>query len=137
MGGREDFNQMMDSVFVVPPIFDDSYYGQVIHEIREMQVMDMGNYAHGNQPIQHMVYLYAYSGQPWKTQYRVRQVMDRLYSAPSPTAIAETRTTDRPRPGTSSPPSASTPSVQEATSMFRAHPISTKSRCTWRMAIVS
>ena len=81
MGGRDDFNQMMDSVFVVPPIFDDSYYGQVIHEIREMQVMDMGNYAHGNQPIQHMVYLYAYSGQPWKTQYRVRQVMDRLYSA--------------------------------------------------------
>ena len=81
MGGREGFNQMMDSVFVVPPIFDDSYYGQVIHEIREMQVMDMGNYAHGNQPIQHMVYLYAYSGQPWKTQYRVRQVMDRLYSA--------------------------------------------------------
>ena len=81
MGGRDGFNQMMDSVFVVPPIFDDSYYGQVIHEIREMQVMDMGNYAHGNQPIQHMVYLYAYSGQPWKTQYRVRQVMDRLYSA--------------------------------------------------------
>ena len=64
MGGRDGFNQMMDSVFVVPPIFDDSYYGQVIHEIREMQVMDMGNYAHGNQPIQHMVYLYAYSGQP-------------------------------------------------------------------------
>ena len=63
MGGRDGFNQMMDSVFVVPPIFDDSYYGQVIHEIREMQVMDMGNYAHGNQPIQHMVYLYAYSGQ--------------------------------------------------------------------------
>lgn len=81
MGGRDNFNQMMDSVFVVPPIFDDSYYGQVIHEIREMQIMDMGNYAHGNQPIQHMIYLYAYSGQPWKTQYWVRRVMDRLYSA--------------------------------------------------------
>ena len=47
---------MMDSVFAVPPIFDDSYYGQVIHEIREMTVMNMGNYAHGNQPIQHMIY---------------------------------------------------------------------------------
>lgn len=81
MGGRDSFNQMMDSVFVVPPIFDDSYYGQVIHEIREMQIMDMGNYAHGNQPIQHMIYLYGYSGQPWKTQYWVRRVMDRLYSA--------------------------------------------------------
>ena len=42
MGGNEVFNQMMDSVFIVPPIFDDSYYGSVIHEIREMQV-----YGHG------------------------------------------------------------------------------------------
>lgn len=81
MGGRDSFNQMMDSVFIVPPIFDDSYYGQVIHEIREMQIMNMGNYAHGNQPIQHMTYLYGYSGQPWKTQYWVRQVMDHLYTA--------------------------------------------------------
>lgn len=59
---------MLDSVFVVPPIFDDSYYGQVIHEIREMQIMNMGNYAHGNQPIQHMIYLYNYAYEPWKTQ---------------------------------------------------------------------
>jgi predicted alpha-1,2-mannosidase len=81
MGGKEDFNQMLDSVFVLPPIFDDSYYGQVIHEIREMQIMDFGNYAHGNQPIQHMIYLYGYSGQPWKIQYWVREVMDRLYNA--------------------------------------------------------
>ena len=81
MGGKEDFNQMLDSVFVLPPIFDDSYYGRVIHEIREMQIMDFGNYAHGNQPIQHMIYLYGYSGQPWKTQYWVREVMDRLYNA--------------------------------------------------------
>lgn len=81
MGGREMFNRMMDSVFVVPPIFDDSYYGQVIHEIREMQVMDMGNYAHGNQPIQHMPYLYDWSGQPWKAQWHIRDIMDKLYNA--------------------------------------------------------
>lgn len=81
MGGDKVFNQMMDSVFIVPPIFDDSYYGSVIHEIREMQVMDMGNYAHGNQPIQHMPYLYDWSGQPWKTQLHVRNIMDRLYTA--------------------------------------------------------
>jgi predicted alpha-1,2-mannosidase len=53
----------------------------VIHEIREMQIMNMGNYAHGNQPIQHMIYLYQYAGQPWKTQYWVREAMNRLYSA--------------------------------------------------------
>ena len=83
MGGKAEFIQMLDSVFAVPPIFDDSYYGQVIHEIREMTVMNMGNYAHGNQPIQHMIYLYNYAGEPWKAQYWLRQVMDRMYT-PTP-----------------------------------------------------
>lgn len=81
MGGREQFNEMLDSVFKLPPVFDESYYGEVIHEIREMQLMGMGNYAHGNQPIQHMLYLYDWSGEPWKTQYWAREVMDKLYSA--------------------------------------------------------
>lgn len=81
MGGEDKFNAMMDSVFNLPPVFDDSYYGQVIHEIREMQVMDMGNYAHGNQPIQHMIYLYDWSNQPRKAQHWVREVMNRLYKA--------------------------------------------------------
>lgn len=83
MGGKDAFNQMLDSVFILPPVFDNSYYGYTIHEIREMQVMNMGNYAHGNQPIQHAIYLYGYSGQPWKTQYWIRQVMDKLYT-PAP-----------------------------------------------------
>ena len=80
MGGKDVFVQMMDSVFAVPPIFDDSYYGGVIHEIREMTVMNMGNYAHGNQPIQHMIYMYNYAGEPWKAQYWSRQVMNRMYT---------------------------------------------------------
>ncbi len=80
MGGREKFVAKLDSVFEVPPVFDYSYYGIVIHEIREMQIMNMGNYAHGNQPIQHMIYLYNYAGEPWKTQLRVREVMDKLYN---------------------------------------------------------
>lgn len=83
MGGRERFVSMLDSVFSVPPLFDDSYYGFPIHEIREMTVMNMGNYAHGNQPIQHMIYLYDWAGEPWKTQYWVREVMDRMYT-PTP-----------------------------------------------------
>ena len=81
MGGREEFVRMLDSVFVVPPVYDDSYYGYRIHEITEMQVANMGNYAHGNQPAQHMLYLYDWAGQPWKTQKWVREVMNRLYSA--------------------------------------------------------
>ena len=81
MGGKEVFAQLLDSVFVVPPIYDDSYYGYRIHEITEMQVANMGNYAHGNQPAQHMIYLYNWAGQPEKTQKWVREVMDRLYSS--------------------------------------------------------
>ena len=81
MGGKAGFVNKLDSVFSLPPIFDDSYYGGVIHEIREMQIANMGQYAHGNQPIQHMIYLYNYAGQPWKTQYWVREAMDRLYKA--------------------------------------------------------
>ena len=80
MGGDKVFTGMLDSVFVVPPIYDDSYYGFCIHEIKEMQVANMGNYAHGNQPAQHMTYLYNYAGEPWKTQRHVRDVMNRLYS---------------------------------------------------------
>lgn len=81
MGGKSKFVRMLDSVFVMPPVFDDSYYGGVIHEIREMQIADMGQYAHGNQPIQHMIYLYDYAGEPWKTQYWARETMNRLYQA--------------------------------------------------------
>ena len=83
MGGKERFAAKLDSVFTLPPVFDESYYGIVIHEIREMQIMGMGQYAHGNQPIQHMIYLYNYAGQPWKTQQHVREVMKKLY-APTP-----------------------------------------------------
>ncbi len=83
MGGRKDFITMLDSVFIMPPVFDDTYYGGVIHEIREMQIANMGQYAHGNQPIQHMIYLYNYAGQPWKTQHWARETMNRMYK-PTP-----------------------------------------------------
>ncbi|WP_018620130.1 GH92 family glycosyl hydrolase [Spirosoma luteum] len=79
MGGRQAFVSKLDSVFTMPPVFDARYYGSVIHEIREMQIANMGQYAHGNQPIQHMIYLYNYAGEPWKAQYWLREVMDRLY----------------------------------------------------------
>lgn len=83
MEGNKNFTAMLDSVFLTPPHYDDSYYGFPIHEIREMTVMNMGNYAHGNQPAQHMIYLYNYAAEPWKAQYRVREVMKKFYS-PTP-----------------------------------------------------
>jgi len=82
MGGNKHFIAKLDSVFTAPPIFGgDEYGGGIIHEMREMQVMNMGQYAHGNQPIQHMIYLYNYAGEPWKTQYWVRNAMKKLYKA--------------------------------------------------------
>jgi len=81
MGGDEVFISQLDNVFEMPPDFDDSYYGKTIHEIREMQIVNMGNYAHGNQPIQHMIYLYNYAGVPYKTQEKIREVLTQLYSA--------------------------------------------------------
>lgn len=83
MGGKKKFIGKLDEVFDTAPIFDDSYYGQVIHEIREMQITNFGQYAHGNQPIQHMIYLYNYAGATSKTQFWVREVMNKLYS-PAP-----------------------------------------------------
>jgi predicted alpha-1,2-mannosidase len=83
MGGKAAFNAKMDSIFTAPPLYDFSYYGVRIHEITEMLIAGMGQYAHGNQPIQHALYLYAWSGEPWKTQQRVQQVMNQLYT-PAP-----------------------------------------------------
>ncbi len=81
MGGKKQFIAKLDSVFSLPPVFDESYYGGVIHEMREMQIAGMGQYAHGNQPIQHMIYLYNYAGAPWKAQYWARETMNKMYKA--------------------------------------------------------
>lgn len=81
MQGEDQFVKQLDQVFDMPPDFDDSYYGVTIHEIREMQIVNMGNYAHGNQPIQHMIYLYNYANASYKAQEKVRDVLTKLYSA--------------------------------------------------------
>ncbi|WP_025663099.1 GH92 family glycosyl hydrolase [Aquimarina megaterium] len=81
MGGKPEFEKQLDHVFNMPPEFDASYYGFTIHEIREMQIVNMGNYAHGNQPIQHMIYLYNYANVAYKTQEKIREVLTKLYSA--------------------------------------------------------
>lgn len=80
-GSKEAFVTKIDSVFSVPPTVKYGTYGHKIHEMLEMELAEMGQYAQGNQPIQHLVYLYNYAGQPWKSQYWVRQIMDRLYNA--------------------------------------------------------
>lgn len=81
MGGEEAFLAKLDAVWTATTEFKPGTYGGPIHEMREMSAAGLGQYAHGNQPIQHMPYLYAYAGQPWKTQEHVRRVMSQLYNA--------------------------------------------------------
>ena len=81
MGGRKDFVKKLDKVFTSEPTSDFTYYGFKIHEILEMELLNMGQYAHGNQPIQHAIYFYNYAQQPWKTQQKIRYVLDNLYGA--------------------------------------------------------
>ncbi len=80
MGGQKNFVSKLDSVFTSAPTFDFSYYKVQIHEITEMVIAAMGQYAHGNQPIQHGIYLYNYAGEPWKAQKYARQTMDLMYT---------------------------------------------------------
>ena len=80
-GSNDAFTLKIDSVFNNSNRVNPGWYGSMIHEMVEMQLAGMGQYAHGNQPIQHLAYLYSYAGQPWKTQYWVRQIVDRLYDS--------------------------------------------------------
>lgn len=81
LGGKERFVAKLDSVFSVPNTVRVGTYRRMIHEMTEMQMANMGQYAHGNQPIQHAIYLYNYAGAPWKAQQKVREVMKKLYNA--------------------------------------------------------
>lgn len=81
MGGNENFTSKLDSVFSEPNKVNVGTYGGMIHEMTEMVMANMGQYAHGNQPIQHMAYLYNYANQPWKSQFYARNIMAKLYDA--------------------------------------------------------
>jgi predicted alpha-1,2-mannosidase len=87
MGGDKAFADKLDAVFTSPNTVRPGTYGGMIHEMTEMIAADMGQYAHGNEPIHHMVYLYNYAGRPWKAQSKARQIMTLLYQ-PTPDGYA-------------------------------------------------
>lgn len=76
MGGRNEFNAKLDQLFV-------EQYGTPKYKFLS-QFPDatglIGLYAQGNEPSFHIPYLYDFSGQPWKTEYRVRQIMSIWYN---------------------------------------------------------
>jgi predicted alpha-1,2-mannosidase len=86
MGGRAAFAARLDRMLATPPYFDAADYDLEIHEMTEMASANFGQYAHSNQPVHHVLYLFAAAGQPWKTQYWVRRVLEELYS-PDPDGL--------------------------------------------------
>ena len=80
MGGQKAFAAKLDQIFSSPPRYDIGAYGTEIHEMTEMAVTPFNQYDQGNQPMHHVIYLFSAAGQPWKTQYWSRRVMNELYS---------------------------------------------------------
>jgi predicted alpha-1,2-mannosidase len=81
LGGEKAFGDKLNAVFDTEPTVRTGTYGGMIHEMTEMIAGDMGQYAHGNEPVHHMLYLYDYAGMPWRAQSRLRQTMTLLYQA--------------------------------------------------------
>jgi len=81
MGGDHVFAAKLDAMFNAGSEVKTGSYHFMIHEMNEMVAQNFGQYAHGNEPVHHAIYLYDYAGQPWKTQARIRQVMDLLYQS--------------------------------------------------------
>ncbi|GBR41978.1 putative alpha-1,2-mannosidase [Neoasaia chiangmaiensis NBRC 101099] len=78
-GGRDGLARKLDAYFTTPGDYHVGAYGGVIHEMREMHDIRMGQYSHSNQPSHHILYMYDDAGQPWKTQDKIRDAMNRLY----------------------------------------------------------
>jgi predicted alpha-1,2-mannosidase len=79
MGGKEAFIRKLDTLFSMTSAFRVGGYGQVIHEMTEAKMAGTGQYAHINEPVHHVIYMYDYAGEPWKTQQWVHTVEDTLY----------------------------------------------------------
>jgi len=79
LGGRDAFIRKLDALFSMTSDYKVGGYGKTIHEMTEAKMENMGQYAHINEPVHHVIYLYDYVGQLWKTQKLVHEVMTRLY----------------------------------------------------------
>jgi predicted alpha-1,2-mannosidase len=80
MGGKDKAVAALEKMLTIEPAFHVGVYGQEIHEMSEMAAVDFGQYDHGNQPVHHVLYIFALAGRPDRTQYWVKRVMEELYS---------------------------------------------------------
>jgi predicted alpha-1,2-mannosidase len=80
MGGDGVAAAELEKMVTMPATFDVGSYGQEIHEMSEMAARKFGQYAHSNQPVHHILYLFALAGKPERTRYWTKRVMEELYS---------------------------------------------------------
>jgi predicted alpha-1,2-mannosidase len=74
MRGKERFSQHLDSLFTMH--LDDDHFKETEDITRDGII---GCYVHGNEPGHHIPYLYSWTGEPWKTQEKVRMIMREMY----------------------------------------------------------
>ena len=74
MGGDKKFIKRLDELFTMH--LPEKYYEKNEDITKEGLI---GGYVHGNEPSHHIPYLYAWTSQPWKSQYWTREIMNRMY----------------------------------------------------------
>jgi predicted alpha-1,2-mannosidase len=80
MGGKAQFLAHLEEMLSQPPIFHAGAYGAEIHEMSEMAAVDFGQYAHSNQPVHNLLYMFTAAGRRDRTQYWAHRVLKELYS---------------------------------------------------------
>ncbi|MGH2947566.1 MAG: GH92 family glycosyl hydrolase [Solirubrobacteraceae bacterium] len=79
-GGRDGLAAKLDTFFSIPETAEfPGSYGGIIHEMVEARDVRMGQWGFSNQVSHHIPWMYDYTGQPWKTQEKVREVLGRHY----------------------------------------------------------
>jgi predicted alpha-1,2-mannosidase len=80
MGGATEAAKALQEMLSTPAVFHVGVYGTEIHEMSEMAAVPFGQYAHSNQPVHHLLYLFSHAGRPDLAQLWVRKVMQNLYT---------------------------------------------------------
>jgi predicted alpha-1,2-mannosidase len=83
VGGDKAAVDALEKMLAMEPKFNVGVYGTEIHEMSEMAAVKFGQYAHSNQPVHHLLYIFAHAGRPDLTQLWVRKVMQCLYTSDS------------------------------------------------------